>query len=199
MRWGCYAASSIGLKQVDAQGNNIGCDVGKQIRDELALETLSKVIKSIPVDFDWMIQNLTNIVLSVIQSEEDTNENPDRLKKQIEQLQQKKETTIDAFVSGFISKEELQQMKARYDEEIEPLQKKLNDCKMTKKPTASQLHADIKKRIESIITCKEFAEPFYKALLQTLVVHKDGTLDYKINHLPQTWIYRLEYQKENPE
>lgn len=199
MRWGCYTASSIGLKQVDAQGNNIGCDVGKQIRDELALETLSKVIKSIPVDFDWMIQNLTNIVLSVIQSEEDPNENPDRLKKQIEQLQQKKETTIDAFVSGFISKEELQQMKARYDEEIEPMQKKLNDCKMTKKPTASQLHADIKKRIESIITCKEFAEPFYKALLQTLVVHKDGTLDYKINHLPQTWIYRLEYQKENQE
>ena len=90
MRWGCYAASSIGLKQVDAQGNNIGCDVGKQIRDELALETLSKVIKSIPVDFDWMIQNLTNIVLSVIQSEEDPNENPDRLKKQIEQLQQKR-------------------------------------------------------------------------------------------------------------
>ena len=198
MRWGCYTASSIGLKQVDAQGNIIGCDVGKQIRDELALETLAQVIKSIPVDFDWMIQNLTSIVLSVIQSE-DPNENPDKLKKQIEQFQQKKETTIDAFVSGFISKEELQQMKARYDEKIEPLQKKLNECKQAKKPTASQLQADIKIRIKSIITCKEFAEPFCKALLQTMVVHKDGTLDYKINHLPQTWIYRLEYHKGNPE
>lgn len=199
MRWGCYTASSIGLKQVDTQGNSIGCDVGKQIRDELALETLTKVINSIPVDFEWIIQNLTSIVLSAIQSMGDPQDNPDRLKKQIAQLQKKKETAIDVFVSGFISQEELQQMKARYDEKIEPLRKKLKECKKANAPASAQLQADIKKQIQSIITCRKFAEPFCKALLQTLVVHKDGTLEFRINHLPQTWIYRLEYHKENPE
>lgn len=197
MRWGCYTASSVGLKRVDAQGNNTGCDVGKQIRDDLGLETLAKIIKSIPVDFDWIIQNLTGIVLSALQTGEDPQENPDRLKRQIQQLQKKKETSIDAFVSGIISKEELQGMKALYDEKIEPLQRKLDECRKAKKPSATQLREDIKLQIESIVTCKKFAEPFYKALLQTMLVHKDGTLDFKINHLPQTWIYRLEYHKAN--
>lgn len=195
MRWGCYTASSAGRKHMDAQGNEIGCDVGKQIRDDLALETLSNVIKSIPADFEWIIQNLTNIVMSAIASgEEDPN---DRLMKQIEQLQKKKEAAIDVFLSGSITKEELQQMKARYDEKIAPLQKKLSFCDQAQKPTSAQQYSEIRKRIESTVTCKDFSEPYYKSLLQTMVVHRDGRLDIKINHLPQTWVYCLVYHKEN--
>lgn len=197
MRWGCYRACCVGRKHIDSLGNEIGCDVGKQIRDDLALEALTKVIKSIPADFEWIIQNLTNIVVSAIQSGEAPQDNPDRLRKQIEQLQKKKETTIDAFASGLITKEELQQMKARYDEQIAPLQKKFSDCKQAKKPTASQLQSEFKQKIKSIVTCEDFYEPLYKAVLQTMVVHRDGTLDIRMNHLPQTWVYCLIYHKTN--
>ena len=199
MRWGCYTASRIGRKQVDAQGNAIGCDVGKQIRDDLALETLTKVIKSIPADFAWIIQNLTGIVIAAMASGEDPRDNPDHLRKQIDHLQKKKEATIDAFASGMITKEELRQMKERYDERMAPLQKKLNDCEQEKKPTISQLQSEISRKIKRIVTCEAFSEPLYKAMLQTMVVHKNGTLEITINHLPQTWVYCLIYHKANPE
>ena len=104
MRWGCYTASRFGQKQTDARGNEIGCDVGKQIRDDLAVELLTKVFKSIPADFEWIIQNLTGIVVSAIASEADLLDNPDRLRKQIDQQQKKKEAAIDAFASGLITK-----------------------------------------------------------------------------------------------
>ena len=198
MRWGCYTASRIGRKKVDAQGNETGCDIGKQIRDDLALETLIKVMKHIPADFEWIIQNLTGIVVSAISSGEAPQNSPDRLSRQIEQLQKKKETAIDAFASGLISKEELQQIKARYDEKTASLQKKLLHCKQVKKPTISQLQSEISEKIKAIVTCEDFSEPLYKAVLQTMVVHKDGTLDIKINHLPQTWVYCLVYHKTNP-
>lgn len=198
-RWGCYTASSVGRKRTDPQGNSIGCDVGKQIRDDLALETLIEVVKRIPVDFDWIIQNLTGIVLSAIQAGEDPQDNPDRLNKQIEQLQTKQDRATDAFLSGILSQEAFQRMRLRYDEKLESLHSALKACNSTKKPTSSQLQADVRGQIKDIITCKKVSEPFLRALLHTLVVHKDGTLAYQIAHLPQTWVYQLEYHKGNPE
>ena len=71
MRWGCYTASSQGRKSVDIQGNLIGCDIGKTIRDDLAMAALTRAIKSIPVDFNWIIQNLSNIVKAAISASDD--------------------------------------------------------------------------------------------------------------------------------
>lgn len=197
MRWGCCTASRFGRKRVDAQGNVVGCDVGKQIRDDLAVETLTNVIQSIPADFEWIIQNLTGIVVSAIASGENPQENPDRLQKQIDQLQRKKEAAIDAFVSGLITKEELQRMKTRYDAEI--AQKTADSSKLPSKPTLSQRQSEISRNIRLITACEIFSEPLYKTTLQTMTVHKDGKLEIKINHLPQTWVYRLIYHKANPE
>lgn len=199
MRWGCYTASRFGQKQTDARGNEIGCDVGKQIRDDLAVELLTKVFKSIPADFEWIIQNLTGIVVSAIASEADLLDNPDRLRKQIDQQQKKKEAAIDAFASGLITKEELRQAKVQYDAKIAMMKKKLCACQRAQIPTASQRQSEISRSIRSIVSCEEFSEPFYKAVLQTMVVHKDGTLEIKINHLPQTWVYCLIYHRANPE
>lgn len=199
MRWGCYTASRFGQKQTDAWGNEIGCDVGKQIRDDLAVELLTKVFKSIPADFEWIIQNLTGIVVSAIASEADLLDNPDRLRKQIDQQQKKKEAAIDAFASGLITKEELRQAKVQYDAKIAMMKKKLCACQRAQIPTSSQRQSEISRSIRSIVSCEEFSEPFYKAVLQTMVVHKDGTLEIKINHLPQTWVYCLIYHRANPE
>ena len=86
-------------------------------------------------------------------------------------------------------------MKVYYDESMAPLQKKLSDCEEMKKPTSAQLQSEISRKIQSVVRCDVLSEPFYKAMLQTMVVHKDGTLDIKICHLPQTWVYRLVYHK----
>ena len=111
----------------------------------------------------------------------------------------KKEATIDAFLSGALNKEELQHMKDLYDERLAPLQERLKACKKAKKPTQAQIQTDIQKQIKSIVTCKNVAQPYYKALLNQIIVQKDGTLQIKLNHLPQTWHFEIQYHKTSQE
>jgi ElaB/YqjD/DUF883 family membrane-anchored ribosome-binding protein len=199
MRWGCYTASTQGVKSVDVQGNLIGCDIGKTIRDDLAMEALTKAIKSIPVDWNWIIQNLTNIVNAAISASEDPMDDVQKLQKQIQQIMKKKEATIEAYVSGDLTKEELQHMKSLFDERLKPLNERLQACKKAKKPTPAQIQSDIQKQIKSIVTCRRIAEPYYKALLERVIIQKDGTFQITLNHIPQTWHFELEYHKTSQE
>lgn len=199
MRWGCYTASTQGVKSVDVQGNLIGCDIGKTIRDDLAMEALTKAIKGIPVDWSWIIQNLTNIVNAAISASEDPMDDVQKLQKQIQQIMKKKEATIEAYVSGDLTKEELQHMKSLFDERLKPLNERLQACKKAKKPTPAQIQSDIQKQIKSIVTCRRIAEPYYKALLERVIIQKDGTFQITLNHIPQTWHFELEYHKTSQE
>ena len=199
MRWGCYTASTQGVKSVDIKGNLIGCNIGKTIRDDLAMEALTKAIKSIPVDWSWIIQNLTNIVNAAIGASEDPMDDVQKLEKQIQQIMRKKEATIEAYVSGDLTKEELQHMKSLFDERLKPLNERLQACKKAKKPKPAQIQSDIQKQIKSIITCKYITEPFYKTLLEKVVIYKDGTFQISINHIPQVWHFELQYHKTSQE
>ena len=195
MRWGCYTASTQGVKSVDVQGNLIGCDIGKTIRNDLAMEALTKAIKSIPVDWSWIIQNLTNIVNAAISASEDPMDDVQKLQKQIQQIMKKKEATIEAYVSGDLTKEELQHMKSLFDERLKPLNGRLQACKKAKNPTPAQIQSDIQEKIQSIVTCGRISEPYYKALLERVIIQKDGTFQITLNHIPQIWHFELEYHK----
>lgn len=198
-RWGCYTASTQGVKSVDVHGNLIGCDIGKTIRDDLAMEALTTAIKSIPVDWSWIIQNLTNIVNASISTSEDPMDDVQKLQKQIQQIMKKKDAAIEAYVSGDLTKEELQHMKSLFDERLKPLNERLQACKKAKKPTPAEFQADIRKQIKSIVTCRLIAEPYYKALLERVVIQKDGTFQITLNHIPQIWHFELQYHKTSPE
>lgn len=199
MRWGCYTASTQGVKSVDVRGNLIGCDIGKMIRDDLAMEALTKAIKSIPVDWGWIIQNLTNIVNAAISASEDPMDDVQKLQKQIQQIMKKKESVIEAYVSGALTNEELQHMKSVFDERLKPLNERLQVCKKAKKQTPAQIQADIRKRIQSIVTCRRIAEPYYKTLLERVIIQKNGTFQITLNHIPQVWHFTLEYRKTKQE
>ena len=196
MRWGCYTASSQGVRSLDIQGNLIGCDIGKTIRDDLAMEALTQAIKGIRADFNWISQNLTNIVNTALCASADPIDDVRKLQKQIRQIMKKKEATIDAFVSGAITREELQHMKSVYDEKLSPLHERLRA--KAKKPAQEQLRADIQKQIQSIVTCNQPAEPLYKVLLKNVVIQKDGTFLLRLHHIPQVWHFELQYHKTNP-
>ena len=189
-RWGCYTASSKGKKSGNIQGNLIGCNIGKTIRDDLAMEALTKTIYSIPLDWSWVIHNLTTIVKDVLSSD-DPMDDPQKRQKQIQLIMKKKEATIEAFISGEISKEEFRHMKTIFDERLKLLNERLSDGTKNQKPTSAQIHADIQNQIESIVTCRQVAEPFYKALLEKVIVRKDGTFEISLNHIPQVWHFKL--------
>ena len=180
LRWCCYTAV--------AQGS---CGIGKTLRDELALEAIGLAVRSIPMDFEWVIQNLTQVLRTAMNA---PSENARSLEDQIRRLERKKEAALDAFLSGAITREELQRMKAVYDRRLSPLRERLQVCKEPSEPALEQLN----RRIEAIVSCEEPSEPLYKLLLSELTVHKNATLQLKLCHLPQVWHFLLEYHKTRP-
>lgn len=190
-RWGCFTAAKYGRRKLDVQGNVIGCDVGKQIRDDLARDMLTYIIQNLDVNLNWIIQNVTNLAVNAIRYGNMSIECPDKLQLLIEQINEKKSNAIDAFLSGVISKEELQRMRSRYDAQLESLQNRLHEATVAAKNGNEQVSPEVYQTLESIITCRDISEPYLKTLLEHMIIHKDGTVESKLNQLSIIWRFRL--------
>ena len=193
MRWICYTATTQGVHTTDVQGNLIGCQIGKTIRDELAAQILLDVIRRIPVERQWIIQNLTHILKSAISVESGTSNQIRKLENEIRSIEKKKGKAIDAYLSSVISKEELHAVKAQYDERIGSLQNRIayhhSACAAVQTPDFS----DMIRILSAIISGREAHETFHRALLDQMIIQKDGTVEVRIHQLPQTWYFRLLY------
>lgn len=190
-RWGCFNASRDGKRKVDIQGNILGCDVGKQIRDDLATDMLRYVIQNLDIDYDWIIRNIANIAVNAITDEEDASNSPAKLQRQIEKLQEKKSNAIDSFLSGLITNDELQQVKLRYNAELESLQNRFVQASDWAKNSKEELKLEVHKVLESMITCNDISESYLKSLLEYMIIHKDGTVEIKLNELDAVWKFQL--------
>lgn len=197
MRWACYTASTQGVKSMDLQGNLTGCDIGKTIRDELFMDALTKAINSIPMDSDWVIRNLSRIVTTAI-NDNQSNE-AEKLQKQILQIEKKREVLLDAFAGGTISREDLAHMSAVYDEKLIPMKKRLLTCRTENNLTQEQRRTAVEEKIRSIVTCESTVTSLHKALLEKVVIQKDGTFLLHLKHIPQIWYFQIEYHKKQPQ
>ena len=198
-RWSCYTATSEGRKRIDIQGNEVGCDVGKLLREELALEILQQSLTALRMDRDQIIQNVTALAVEAIQMcEEGSIDRVDVLEYEISQLKQKKADVLDAFFSKQITKEEMQLINRRYDRELEALQKRLETAaaKECVAYETDQLREDISQKVTEIVNGKTDSEVLYKNVLNRMVVHKDRTVEVFLNLLPQKWIFLLEDLRE---
>lgn len=191
-RWGCYNASKNGKQKKDIQGNSIGCDIRKQIRDELATDMLKYVIQNLNLDDNWIIQNAANLAVNAIRYERASSDSSKKLQRQIEKIIEKKSNAIDAYLSGEISKEELNQMKSRYDAELESLRNRLSNTTDGAEMNDAQIILEIYQTLESIITCKVISDAYLKALLEYMIIHKDGMVEIKLHQLDIIWKFQLE-------
>ena len=194
-RWGCYTATSEGQKRIDAQGNGVGCDVGKLLREELAMDILQQSLTTLRMDRDRIIQNVTALALEAIQMcEEGSADRADALEYEISQLTQKKSDVLDAFFSKQITKEEMQLVNQRYDRELEALQKRLEAARTKECLTCEtvQRRENVSRQVTEIVHGKADSEVLYKNVLDHMVVHKDRKVEVFLNCLPQKWVFILE-------
>ena len=73
-RWCCFTATNEGLRRTDGAGNVIGCSVGRQIRDDIAMDLLRRSVNAVTLDKKAITSNLACIVESVLASGEDSGE-----------------------------------------------------------------------------------------------------------------------------
>lgn len=194
--WSCCTAALEGSRRTNAQDCEVGCDVGKMLRNELAREILRQSIASIKIDREWIVRNVTQIVLEAILAEEQGNSiTVGRLECEICHLEQKKVDMLDAFFSHRISETDMKLINERYNRELAALQtnlETLRNCKHVGDPTL----ADVQQRIAAIANGESEGEAFYKNLLNYMVVYRDKRVEVHLNFLPQRWIFTL--CKNNP-
>lgn len=199
-RWGCATAATEGRRRGDGQGEWKGCDIGKTLRDELAMDMLKQCLVSLQMDVAGIIQNVTNIAMEAIQAgERQATGCPETLKYQIEQLTKKKVNVLDAFFSQQITKDEMKLVNERYDRELDALRVKL-DVAHVKEGGAcgpEDLREEVEKRITDLVRGETDSEPFYKNLLDHMVVHKDRRVEVYLNLLPQKWTFILESLRDS--
>lgn len=194
-RWSCYTATSEGLKRLDGQGNEVGCDIGKLLREELALDILRQTLAALRMEHKGIIQNVTSLALEAIQmSEAGNSDRAEELEYEISQLNRKKADVLDAFFSRQITKDEMQLVNKRYDKELEALQKRLEAAQARGSITyeTEQLRDDVGRQVADIVNVRADSEVLYKNVLDHMVVHKDRKVEVYLNLLPQKWTFVLE-------
>lgn len=196
--WCCYTAINEGKRHLDPQGNQVGCDIGKVIRDDQAMDILKQVIATLKVDRKWIIRNVTDIAMEAIrEGESDNTDSAERLEYEISQIMKKKEAVLDAFFSRNITKDEMRMMNERYDQELADLHSRVDVLKARQRIVyeTSTLRDDIQKQVTSIISGKQSSEVFFKNVLDHMVIFQDRRIEVRLNLLPHKWIFVLEQLK----
>ena len=180
-RWSCSTAVSEGRE---------GCDIGKLIRDDDAMHMLKTAITRLPVDFESVIRNVTELSLNaVLRGQTAARDNPERLQQELERVQQKKEAVMDAYFSQEISKEDMQDMMEKYGQQMTVIQNQLADAVKQKenRQDIAALRSNIQSEVTAILKGETESEAFYKTLLQSLTVFKDRHMELRLNLLPQVF------------
>ena len=194
-KWGCLTAPGHHTGRVDAEGNPMGCNIGRMLRDEVAMEILRQGIQYLQMDTDWIIRNVSALALEAIrEGETESADSEDQLQYQMDQLTKKKETVLDAFFSQTVTKEEMRLMNERYDQELAALDQRMQAVREKQKLCydASSLADNVRQKVKAIVCGETDSEVFYKNILDHMTVYRGGRVELRLNLLPQKWVFVLE-------
>lgn len=180
-RWSCGKAAREGTA---------GCDIGKLVRDDDALEMLKTAIRGLPVDFEAVIRNVTELALeAILTGQAETRNDPDRLRQGLDHVQQKKEAVMEAYFSREISKVDMISFTEKYEHQLSDLRTRLEEAqnRRDRKQDPAGLRAQIQSEVAAILRGETESEVFCKSLLHSLTVFKDRHMELRLNHLPQVF------------
>lgn len=191
-RWGCFKAINEGTKHIDTQGNEVGCDIGRMIRDDVAMDIVKQGLQSLQMNTAWVINNVTDLAVAAIRSSETVNaDTEEKLQFEIDKIAKKKEDVLDAFFSKTVTKEEMRMMNEKYDHQLADLQDRMLAVRQRENLhyDLTQLSADVKQEVSAIVNGDTQSEVFYKNILDHLTVYPDNRVELRLNLLPQKWVF----------
>lgn len=198
-RWGCFTATNEGMKHLDAQGNEVGCSIGKMIRDDVAMEIVKQGLQSLQMDTAWVISNVSALAVEAIRAGESVStDTEEKLQYEMDKITKKKEAVLDAFFSKTVTKEEMRMMNERYDGQLSELQDRLEAVRQkgALHYDLEQLSADVRQEVAAIVNGDTQSEVFYKNVLDHLTVYRDNRVELRLNLLPQKWVFVLDKMQE---
>lgn len=182
-RWNCSTATYEGSS---------GCDIGKLVRDDDAMQMLKTSIRNLPVDYDAVVRNVTELALdAIVMGLQTSADNAERLQQELNWVQQKKEVAMDAYFSREISKEDMLTMTGKYEQRLNSLRQRLEETEERKdrnQDLAAQRQT-IQSVVRAILDGETESEVFCKTLIESLTVFKDRHMELRLNWLPHVFYF----------
>ena len=142
------------------------------------------------MDVKPIIDNMTALALEAIRAGDSRNtEDPERLRFELDRLQQKKEAVLDHYFSGDISKDDMQTMKERYENQIKSYRERLKKAAAQpgKDGDTTLLKQEIQAEISALLDYRVESELLSKSLLKDLTVFPDKHLELRLKDLPMVF------------
>ncbi|MBM6668791.1 recombinase family protein [Lacrimispora saccharolytica] len=182
--WRCYAAANHGTKKQDADGNEIGCD-NSSINDRSLKTCMNYCITLVQGERDSLKREILEEI-SQLQKTAVKKSDSKKIQKKIDSLEMKKRKAIDLMLDGLISKEDLQNQTAWYNEELEKLNIQLTDAFQKDKLDSRQINnmEQYIKAIDEIMGMDGNSEEVYKEVLDHMEIHKENVVDVWLKSIP---------------
>ena len=201
-RWGCYNAAVNGRRHTDNQGCEVGCSIGKMLRDDLALDMMKQIINALDLDRKRIIENLTAMAVEALRAVERESTNiAGKLEQEMKQLIKKKADVLDAFFSRSISEDEMLLLNQRYNGQITGLQARLYAARKDDKQHCdiALFGKDIRAQINSMLTGETVNEVFFRHILNQMTVCRNGAVTVQLCHLPMKWTFESVHVRYSPD
>lgn len=182
--WRCYAVANHGTKKQDADGNEIGCD-NSSINDRSLKTCMNYCITLVQGERDSLKKEILEEI-SQLQKTAVKKSDSKKIQKKIESLEMKKRKAIDLMLDGLISKEDLQNQTAWYNEKLEKLNIQLTDAFQKDKLDSRQIN-DMEqyiKALDEIMGMDGNSEEVYKEVLDHMEIHKGNVVDVWLKSIP---------------
>ena len=189
--WRCYKSATQGSPHTDKAGNPLGCS-NPSIRNEDAVHIMYLVTRSLQLEEKKITANLLSVIQSVL-SVNTNYSHIEKLKEQIQSVEDKRTQLIDLCISGAITKQEFITKRGACDKEISELQDTISgiDQQHLLADQQESVMKEITAAIHEIVSGVEYEDAFYSQILEKMVVQSKDTVDVYLNLLPIKWSYAV--------
>lgn len=189
--WRCYKSATQGSPHTDKAGNPLGCS-NPSIRNEDAVHIMYLVTRSLQLEEKKITANLLSVIQSVLSVNTDYS-HIEKLKEQIQSVEDKRTQLIDLCISGAITKQEFITKREACDKEISELQNTISgiDQQHLLADQQESVMKEITAAIHEIVSSVEYEDAFYSQILERMVVQSKDTVDVYLNLLPIKWSYAV--------
>lgn len=189
--WRCYKSATQGSPHTDKAGNPLGCS-NPSIRNEDAVHIMYLVTRSLQLEEKKITANLLSVIQSVLSVNTDYS-HIEKLKEQIQTVEDKRTQLIDLCISGAITKQEFITKREACDKEISELQDTISgiDQQHLLADQQESVMKEITAAIHEIVSGVEYEDAFYSQILDKMIVQSKDTVDVYLNLLPIKWSYAV--------
>lgn len=172
--WRCFQTARHGGIKTSSTGETVGCD-NQTISEKALLECVKFAFTSLKSIQGELVKSLSEDIKAVL-SKPKSKVDIRALEKKIDTLNAKKMKAIDLQIEGLISKEDLQNRNAEYNEEIGKLQQKIDLAQNADDILKAQVE-QIQKciaRVEEICAQTDYTPELYREVVEKMIVSKGG-------------------------